>query len=82
MAARARRSTTGRRWEARARQAIRQRHIEADSVQALLSGVLSAALTGPFTGTAATPEGIGEMLVVLGLNDGQDPRHSPATWPR
>jgi hypothetical protein len=75
MAARARRSSTGRRWEARARQAIRQRQIQADSVQALLSGVLSAALTGPFTGTAATPEGIGEMLIVLGLNDGQDPRH-------
>jgi hypothetical protein len=74
MAARARRSTTGRRWEARARQAIRQRKIEADSVQTLLSGVLSAALTGPFAGTAATPGGIAEVLLVLGLNDGQDPQ--------
>ena len=74
MAAHARRSTVGRRWEARARQAIRQRQIEADSVQALLSGVLSAALTGPFAGTAATPEGLAEVLVVFGLSDGQDPQ--------
>jgi hypothetical protein len=57
MAGRARRSTTGRRWEARARQAIRQRKVEADSVQALLSGVLSAALIGTFAGVPATPEG-------------------------
>jgi hypothetical protein len=74
MAARARRSTTGRRWEARARQAIRQRKVEADSVQALLSGVLSAALVGPFAGTPATSEGIAEVLEVFGLNDGQDPQ--------
>ena len=74
MAARARRSTTGRRWEARARKAIRQRKIEADSVQTLLSGVLSAAFIGPFAGTPATPEGIAEVLEVFGLNDGQDPQ--------
>lgn len=74
MAARARRSTTGRRWEARARQAIRQRKVEADSVQTLLSGVLSAALIGTFAGVPATPEGVAEVLEVFGLNDGQDPQ--------
>jgi hypothetical protein len=74
MAARVRRSTTGRRWEARARQAIQQRKVEADSVQALLSGVFSAALIGPFAGTPATAEGISEVLEVFGLNGGQDPQ--------
>jgi hypothetical protein len=74
MAAHARRNTVGRRWQARARQAIKQRQIQADSVQALLSGVLSAALTGPFAGSPATPEGIAEVLVVFGLSDGQDPQ--------
>jgi hypothetical protein len=74
MAARAHHNTVGRRWQARGREAIRQRQIQADSVQALLSGVLSAALTGPFAGAAATPEGIAEVLVVFGLNDGQDPQ--------
>lgn len=74
MAARARRSATGRRWEVRARQAIRQRKVEADSVQALLSGVLSAALIGPFAGIPATPEGIAEVLEVFGMNDGQNPQ--------
>jgi hypothetical protein len=74
MAATARRSTTGRRWEARARQAIRLRKVEADSVQALLGGVLSAALSGPFAGVPATAEGIAEVLEVFGFNDGQDPQ--------
>jgi hypothetical protein len=36
--------------------------------------VLSAALTGPFAGAAATPEGIAEVLMVFGLSDGQDPQ--------
>jgi hypothetical protein len=39
-----------------------------------LSGVLSAALIGPFAGTPATPEGIAEVLEVFGMNDGQNPQ--------
>ena len=79
MAARARRSGTGRRWEARARQAIRQRQIQAESARTLLSGVLSAALIGPFAGSQATSEGIAEVLEVFGLNDGQDPQQVAST---
>jgi hypothetical protein len=39
-----------------------------------LSGVLGAALIGPFAGTPATPEGIAEVLEVFGMNDGQNPQ--------
>jgi hypothetical protein len=68
-------SPPGRRWEARARQLTRQGDVEASSSRSLLGGALSAAFTGPMTGTPASPEGIAEALDVLGLNDGQDPQH-------
>jgi hypothetical protein len=44
-------------------------------VASLLAVVISAAFTGLFTGTPASPQGIAEALSVIGLNDGQDPQH-------
>jgi hypothetical protein len=75
MARRARSNPMGRRWEARARQAVRRREVEAGNAQSLLSGALSAAFTGPMTGRQATREGIAEALTVFGLDDGQDPQN-------
>jgi hypothetical protein len=70
------RSGIPRKWEERARQALRASQAgDAANTESLFASSLSAFLTGPVTGALASVEGMTEALTVLGYNNGQDPEH-------
>lgn len=76
MAANTRRNRMFQRWEERAQRVVKSGQAgEVSNARSFFASVLSAALTGPVTGVAASSEGMSEALTVFGLNDGQDPGH-------
>ena len=66
------------RWKQEARRRARGR--SAESVDQIMAAALSVAFTGLIAGQAPSPEGIGEVLALAGLDGGQDRDISARFW--